>query len=192
MQTLMRKMLLAAIIVALAYAAHADSLWSNQSQSLFTDARAHTVGDLLTIVIVESSSASTQAKHTTSKSMNAQANAGTGIFSGFTGLGAKASRSSDGEGTSQTSTQLTDRMTVTIKEVLPNGNLHIEGTRTIKLEKDTMTLTFSGNVRPQDIAPDNTISSVLVADQCLITKGGGPIAEKQRPRLLYNLLTLLW
>jgi flagellar L-ring protein FlgH len=77
-------------------------------------------------------------------------------------------------------------------EVLPNGILRIEGVRNVQLEKDVMTLVFSGTVRQEDIAPDNCVYSVQIADQRLEATGVGPIAEKQRPGLLTRLLSWLW
>lgn len=192
MKLCLRLSLLAVVLLACVLAASAASLWSEQSRSLFTDTKAHGVGDLLTIVISQSSTATTTAKHNTTKSTDANAAAGTGLFSGFTGLSMKATRNSDGGGSSQSSTSFVDQLEVKVIAVLPNGNLRVEGSRVIKLEKDEMLLTFSGVVRTQDVAQDNTVSSVLVAEQRLVTRGNGPIAEKQRPGLVYRLLSFLW
>jgi flagellar L-ring protein precursor FlgH len=168
------------------------SLWAAQSKSLFLDTTAHALGDLLTIIIEQDSSSATQAKHETSKSIGVKGDPGTGWLGGFKGMAVKTERGTNGSGASQAYTRLLDRLTVTVTEVLPNGNLRVAGSRCITLEKDTFTLTFSGVVRLEDICPDNTVSSINIADQCLIANGNGPIAEKQRPGWFSRLLSLLW
>lgn len=170
----------------------ADSLWTASSTPLYTDTRARAVGDLLTVIIVQQSSANTTSSHNTAKGTNVSSEAGSGWLGSFPGFGVKADRTTTGTGTAATSTQLTDRLTVQVKEVLPNGNLRVEGSRNLQLEKDEMILVFSGIVRQEDIAPDNSISSIQVAELNLDVKGTGPIAEKQRPGLLSRLLSLLW
>ncbi|OPZ82347.1 MAG: Flagellar L-ring protein precursor [bacterium ADurb.Bin429] len=168
------------------------SLWGAGSTSLYFDTTAHAVGDLLTVIVVQDSSTATQARHETNKSLGVKADAGTGFLSGFKGMAVKSERGTNGSGVSSSSTRLLDRLTVTVTELLPSGNLRVVGSRSITLEKDTFTLTFSGVVRVEDICPDNTVSSINIAEQCLVAKGNGPIAEKQRPGWFSRLLALLF
>lgn len=168
------------------------SLWGSNCASAVFTSRPHGVGDILTVNVFQQSVASTTAKHSTQKDFSATAGPGTGLFGGFSGFGAKATRSTDGSGNSSSSTRIVDYLTVTVTQMLPNGNLVISGNRVIQIEKDEMTLTFSGVVDPRDIGSDNTISSTLVANQQLIARGCGPIAEKQRPGVLSRLLSFLW
>ncbi len=168
------------------------SLWGAGSSALYLDTTAHAVGDLLTVIVLQDSSTATQARHQTNKSLGVKADAGTGFLSGFKGMAVKSERGTNGSGVSQSSTRLLDRLTVTVTEVLPNGNLRVEGSRSLTLEKDTLTLTFSGVVRVEDICPDNTVSSINIAEQCLVATGNGPIAEKQRPGWFSRLLALLF
>jgi len=170
----------------------ADSLWTDAAQDRLADTKARSVGDLLTVIIVEESSASTLAQHTTGKAQDASAGAGTGLFSKFPGFAVKSNRTTNGSGSATASTRLDDRITVRVTEVLPNGILCVEGVRNIKLEKDEMQLVFSGTVRQEDITPDNCVESTQIADQRLESKGNGPIAEKQRPGLLSRLLAFIW
>ena len=191
MSHILRMLLLAILFTALT-PVMATSLWNDSAKNRYKDAKARAVGDLLTVIIVQQSSSATEAKHVTDKSLNVNGSGGSGWFSGFTGLGVKTDRSTNGNGAASSSTSLADQLTVRVTEVLPNGNLKIEGTRNIRLEKDEMTLIFSGLVRQDDIAPDNSVISTAVADQRLEAKGTGPIAEKQRPGILSRLLSLLW
>ncbi|HEY3417800.1 MAG TPA: flagellar basal body L-ring protein FlgH [Armatimonadota bacterium] len=180
------------IFLTTALGALATSLWTGNQSSLYADTKARGIGDLLTVIITESASTQTQASHQTKKDMDAKVSPGTGWLAAIKGLGANASRSTTGSGASTNSTVLTDQLTVTVKALLPNGNLHVEGTRSYKLEKDEQTLLFTGTVRPVDIAPDNTIVSYLVADQNVVSCGKGPISEKQRPGILSRILAFLW
>ncbi len=168
------------------------SLWRATSTSLYSDVRGRKVGDLITVVVTQQSSSSTTAKHGTSKDMEVASPVGSGWFSGFTGLGLKGSTTTNGSGSNTTSTSVTDRLTVSIAAVLPNGNLRLEGERTIVMEKDTMHLHLTGTARAEDIAPDNTISSTLVAEQHIEMQGMGPIAQKTRPGLLSRILSWIW
>ncbi len=167
------------------------SLWAQGSKSLLVT-KTPKVGDLLVIDIIQSSNTSTTAKHATQKDLQVQADAGSGILRGFTGMGTKASRSTNGTGNSAASTVITDHLTVSVVQITPNGNLIIEGNRSIKLEADTLLLKFRGEVRPDDVTTSNTIPSTLIANIQLDTKGLGPIAEKQRPGLVSKLLSFLW
>jgi len=167
------------------------SLWSGQTQSMFI-AKPYGVGDLLTVIINQQSSSITSANHVTKKDFEASANPGTGWLDFIKGLGAKADRSTSGAGNAATSTTLVDRLTVAVTKVLPNGNLAIEGTRTIKLECDETLLTFLGEVNPNDIEPERIVMSEQVANQRMTAKGMGPIAEKQRPGFLSRVLSFLW
>lgn len=170
----------------------AASLWNDNARSRIADTRARAVGDLLTVIVEQSSVSATTAKHSTDKGINVNGGAGSGWLKGFTGLGVKTDRTTSGTGTAAASTSFIDRITVRVVEVMPNGCLRVEGTRAIRLERDEMTLIFRGIVRQEDITPDNTVSSIVVADQRLESKGNGPIAEKQRPGLISKLLSLLW
>lgn len=180
------------LLLLCALLGHADSLWNDTSRSLYSDPKARVVGDLLTVYINTNATVSSQAQHVTSKNQSVSATAGTGLMRFFPAMGMKAGRDTNGSGSTSSSTQLLDQVTVIVKEVLPNGNLRVEGERTVKIEKDVSIVTFSGIVRPQDIAPDNTILSSAVAEQTLVTKGTGPIAEKQRPGWLNRFLSWLW
>ncbi|MHB9024208.1 MAG: flagellar basal body L-ring protein FlgH [Armatimonadota bacterium] len=180
------------ILCLTALGAQAASLWSENQSSRYVDTKARAVGDLLTVIVIEKTSTSTQATHQTKKDADAKLEEGTGWLKFITGLTAKAGRTTSGSGSSANTTRLTDQLTVTVKEILPSGNLRVEGLRAYKLEKDEMTLCFSGVVRPADIAPDNTIVSYLVADQRVMSLGKGPITEKQRPGLLSRILAFLW
>ncbi|MHB9130807.1 MAG: flagellar basal body L-ring protein FlgH [Armatimonadota bacterium] len=170
----------------------ATSLWTEQAASPYTDTKAARVGDVLTVIITEASSSSTQATHSTQKDLKVGAGPGTGLLKFFPELKLDATRKTSGQGTASNNTSFDDCITVIVREILPNGCLRIEGSRLIKLESDETDLTFGGIVRPEDIRPDNTVLSNYIADQQLIARRKGPIGEKQRPGLLSRLLSWMW
>jgi flagellar L-ring protein precursor FlgH len=192
------KHIITAVVIALSAAALAqpgrsDSLWPAERQgSLYADQRAHAVGDLLTVIIVQSSVASHEAESETNKSASASASPGAGLLSFFPDFGLGAKRSTSGSGSTVSKTQFADRMTARVTEVLPNGALRIEGVRSTVINAEKMELRLTGVVRPQDVSPDNTVLSSNLADEQIEWTGKGPIAEKQRPGLISRLLHFLF
>jgi len=83
-------------------------------------------------------------------------------------------------------------MTAKVVEVLPNGNLVIEGRQTIVINGEEQVIVVSGIVRPQDIEPDNTVLSTYIADATIVYNGTGPIGDAQEPGLLTRLLNWLF
>lgn len=173
------------------------SLWSRSSTSLVRDVRAHRVGDTITILVQETASASSSATTKTSRSDTAS-------FGGFTGTlealfrpllkptGASASLSTDGQGQTNRSGSLSTRLTAIVKEVLPNGNLVIEGTRMVGVNAEKQKVVISGIVRPQDIGPGNTVSSVAIANATIQFDGKGPVGDKQRKGILSTIFGWLF
>ena len=208
MKRLIPLLLTAAIIVP----SRADSLFPGSganapggvtSVSLFADNKAHRVGDILTIVINENASAASQAATKTSKTESLNYGPGTGpniIHIGslqlglgvIPALGLSGGTSSDASGSTSRSDNLTARITVTVKEVLPGGNLLVEGHRKVGMNAETQEITLTGVVRPQDIAADNTIQSPLVADAQIKYGGKGPVGDKQHDGLITRLFKFLF
>ena len=168
------------------------SLWSASSRALTSDRRAAQVGDVITILVVERSTASHQAAHETDKKLDAKGGPGGGILNLFPELSANAERSTSGSGSTTQSTSLVDRVSGVVIGVNAQGNLQIQAARRVRLNKDEVVLTVSGLVRPDDVSPDNTVLSTQVADCRIESSGHGPIGEKQRPGLISSLLRWLW
>lgn len=156
--------------------APAQSLWQQRSDrwaAPVADLRALRPGDLLVITINES----TDVQNRDQRQMNKQNQSSTqskgkfdlgGIIGTATGGAngqqeAQSSRRFNGNTQYTSERELLDRFAVTVIDVLPNGNLLVSGRREIGLEGDTRSLVLSGQVRPVDVQPDNTISSRLVA-----------------------------
>ena len=135
---------------------------------LFEDRRARMVGDMLTIAINERTSAGKSAANTASKTGSVEFGAPTlfGIPATTTAkaaLNAESSNSFEDKGTSSSSNTFTGTITVTVVEVLPNGNLVVSGEKQVALDKGIEYVRFSGIVNPNNIN-GNIVSSTLVAD----------------------------
>lgn len=176
----------------------ARSLWPGaddgkpERRNLISDSKAQKVGDVLTIVISERTETTVQAKTSNGQDASTGVEAGKGLLSfiPFLGLGAKDSYQSQGQQTY--SGTFTTRVAATIKEIMPNGLLQIEGTRTVDVNGEKQELVLSGVVRPFDIKADNTISSEQIADAQIEYRGAGPIGQKAKPGLLTRLLDFLF
>ncbi len=166
----------------------AQSLWERRDQQsayLFTDTRARNVGDLLTIVVNESTEVAHNDKTALNKqtaaggslATNANATAGMNMIRSFTSevdTLFKSQRSLDGSANTSIDRKLADRMTVVVVNVLPNGLLVVEGRRSRVISKEERTLVVTGIVRPLDIGPGNMIQSQFVADFTVCYEGHGP------------------
>lgn len=136
---------------------------------LFEDRRARAIGDVLTIVINERTQAGKQASSNASKtsavdsSISAVAGLPLKTFQGL-GVNAEASTEYDDESKLDSSNTFSGSVTVTVVEVLPNGNLVVAGEKQIGLDKGTEYIRLSGVVQPDTIQAGNTVSSTKVAD----------------------------
>jgi len=155
--------------------------------ALFRDLKAHRVGDILTIVLVERTTATKSAATTTTKEQQVDLAEPT-LFGNKVGtngpggvdlsLGAKveSKRSFSGKGDSSLSNKLEGRITVTVAQVLPNGNLVVRGQKRLRINQGDEYVRFYGIVRPVDIRADNTVLSTQVADARIAYEGRGTLA----------------
>ncbi len=160
----------------------------------FEDMRARRVGDLLTVNLVESTTANKSATTSTAKSTSNSITNPT-LFGqsmqfnvpGFVpvpnkkdvGLGFALDSTHDfsGDGSASQSNALSGYITVSVIEVLANGNLYVRGEKRIGINQGTEYIRLSGIVRPRDIAPDNTVESTRIADPTITYKGEGALAD---------------
>jgi flagellar L-ring protein precursor FlgH len=132
---------------------------------MFEDRRARHIGDLLTINIVERTSAVKAGASSGNKSGSVSFGA-PGLLQSRLGASVSASNDSkfaDGDNQSASNT-FTGNIAVTVSEVLPNGNLIVVGEKQVSMNKGTEFIRFSGMVSPDTIQPGNVVSSTVVAD----------------------------
>jgi flagellar L-ring protein precursor FlgH len=151
---------------------------------LFEDYRPRLVGDVLTIQINETLNASQSATSNTEKKTNLTATIPKikGVFGmGLNGLNTTAGTDNAFNGTGATTSAdlFTGTITVTVIEVLANGNLKVAGEKQIGIRENSEILRFSGVVNPVLIQPGNVVSSTQVADARLDYRGGGNIEQAQ-------------
>jgi flagellar L-ring protein precursor FlgH len=160
---------------------------AGQQMELFADLKARRVGDVLTIRLTESTNASKSAATKTAKT-TAVNNTGPTIFGKtITEAGVpiltttmNGADSFDGSGSSTQGNSLAGSLTVTVMDVQANGNLVIQGEKTLKLNQGDEFVRVSGVVRPADIRTDNTVTSDKVADAHISYSGRGVIDSSNR------------
>lgn len=160
---------------------------AGHEMELFSDLKANRVGDLLTIVLRESTSAEKSASTQTQKKAKVDLPGPTLAGRPVTVNGTEilemqvdADRQFDGKGSASQSNKLVGNITVTVIERLPNGNLVVEGEKWLKLNQGDEFVRISGVIRPYDIANDNTITSDRVADARISYGGRGMLASSNR------------
>ncbi len=171
--------------------------------TLFADVKARRVGDTLTVVLAENTTASTSANTSTSKESAAEITNPT-VFgraptrrddSGALPLFGGALDSTvefDGSGTSSQSNSMQGNMTVTVYQRLPNGNLMVKGERWITVNQGREFLRIAGIVRPSDIRPDNSVPSFKIADARIDYRGTGAIDDANRQGWLARFFQSPW
>ncbi len=154
------------------------------NRPLFEDRRARAVGDILTIAINETTAATkksnTAANRSDSRDMGVTSLAG---LPGKSLLGSSLNASSatkfSGDGESNSNNAFTGIITVTVVEVLPNGNLLVSGEKQIGINQGSEFVRFSGVVNPATVSSTNTVSSTQVADARIEYRANGVVDEAQ-------------
>lgn len=176
--------------------------------ALYEDTRARRVGDILTIELVERTNATKQASTSTSKDTSIDI-ANPRLFgrdlrfdlprpfssskrNATLETGVSSSNAFDGEGDSAQSNSLTGNITVTVAEVLPNGNLLVQGQKRVTINQGDEFVRFSGIVRPQDINPDNSVVSTKVANARIAYVGEGMLADANQQGWLGRFFNSKW
>jgi flagellar L-ring protein precursor FlgH len=170
----------------------------NNTVSLFTDMKAGRMGDILTVLIVEKTSASNAARTEITKDNKFNLDAGPGFGAWpireipLFGADGESKNESANEGTTTRSGSITSQMAVRVIGVQPNGDLVIEGSRVLGINNDKEMLVLTGTVRPQDISPQNTIYSYQIADAQITYRGKGIAANGGKPGWIMRFLNWLF
>jgi len=169
-----------------------NSLWRNGSRAFFKDQRAHQVGDILTVKVNITDKANIA--NDTKRSRVNEEDSGIDNFFGKSKLPivnsalptrlftADSNSSSEGKGSVDRSEALSTNVAGVVVQVLPNGNLVIEGRQEIRVNFEIRELIVGGVVRPEDIESDNTIDSTKIAQARIAYGGRGQITDVQQPR----------
>lgn len=149
------------------------SLWTDSGplSNLYTDIKARQVGDLITILVMEQATASDKVQTTSSNEAGASVAKGIGLLSFLPEVGVGANSGFTGSETTSRQGSLVARITARVVEVLPNGDLRIEGTRSVLINNQKQEMVIRGTVRVRDISADNTVLSSSVSDAEISFKG---------------------
>lgn len=180
-----------AILLVVPMSVNAKSLWSDNS-SPFSDKKARNVGDILTIVINESTTQRMTKSSSNEKSGSVSLGGGTGFLRFLKAAGASGSDSFEADGQATDTSRFSGQITVTVIEVLPNDNMVVEGTQSIWQGRNEQKITFSGIVRRDDVTMNNTVPSSKVANAELKFDGKGPLNAKQRQGILTQIFNFLF
>ena len=175
------------------------SLFQQHSISLFEDPKPYRIGDIITIKLEESTSASKKAGTSTKKedelTMAAPTMFGltpTHNGSGLFEMNIAPSREFNGEADSSQSNSLTGEITVTVVDILPNYNLVVQGEKWFTLNQGKEYIRIAGVVRPQDVSPDNTLSSSKLADAQIAYSGEGFLADSNNQGWFGQFMNSKW
>jgi flagellar L-ring protein precursor FlgH len=188
----------AAIALSLPLCAKADSLYPQTSTvsgaySLFTDTKAHGVGDVLTINVSEATTGNSTATTNASKTDTFGFGPGTGsILSLIRSFGLSGNMNSAATGATNRSSGLTATLSVVVKQVFPNGTMLVEGKKMVGINSEMEETTFTGIVRQVDVTPQNTVDSGQVADAEIHYSGKGPVGDKQHDGLVSKIARYLF
>ena len=173
------------------------STWSQNAlfSNLGMDLRANRVNDLVNIVVTETFSAVANGDVKTQRQSTAKSNiaqlAGvtktTGPLANL--LGTNTQTQLQGTGETSRGAVLTANLSARVTHILPNGYLVIEGTKRVQVSSENQVVTVRGVIRPVDLAPNNSISSNLIAQMEIQVNGKGVINDTiHRPNILYRIL----
>ena len=167
----------------------AESLYKAGSfQSLTSDLRARKVGDLITVMVYETASATSTAD--TRVGREAQVSLDGAAQQHQVAAALRAGNKTDAGGLTRREGKVLAQITVAIVEVTESGDLVIAGEQMLEINNEQQQISVQGRVRPQDVSDTNVVLSTRVANARIRYSGQGDLADKQRPAWWQRLLTL--
>jgi flagellar L-ring protein FlgH len=178
-------LMIAVILLVPVLPAYSDSVWSKNSNSPYSTAKSFKAGDIITVIILETTSAVQKAGTDTNTSDNLSAS----FDHTITRLGIQPSNYIKGGGgatfkglgaTTRTS-NVTAKVAAVVIQVFPNGNLMISGDHKVEVNEETQTIRITGIIRPKDVSIANTVFSYQVASAVVSVRGKGSVGEAEEP-----------
>lgn len=188
----------------IAYVYQPNSLWRSGARAFFEDQRAARIGDILTVNITIDDKAevanSTQRTRTSGENMGINQLAGFGtelakLLPNMPNLSdlidVDSTTNTNGSGEVDREEEIETNVAAVVTQVLPNGNLVIEGRQEIRVNFEVREIIVAGIVRPEDISAENTIDSQKIAEARISYGGRGQITDVQQPRYGQQFLDVL-
>jgi flagellar L-ring protein precursor FlgH len=181
-----------------------NSLWGGNKQTFFKDQRASDVGDILTVMIEIDDQA--ELENETERSRSASEGVGLNNMLGLESqltkvlpegvigadlVDADSISSTRGQGSTERDEEVSVKLAATVTQILPNGNMVIQGRQEVRVNFEKRVLELAGVIRPEDILTDNTISYDKIAEARISYGGKGQITDVQQPRYgqqVYDIL----
>lgn len=188
----------------IAYVYQPNSLWRSGARAFFEDQRAARVGDILTVNVTIDDKA--EVANATQRSRVAADDMGIDQLAGFGTellkllpnmpnlsdlIGVDSNTKTTGSGEVDRQEEITTSVAAVVTQVLPNGNLVIEGRQEIRVNFEVREIVVAGIVRPEDITNQNTIDSQKIAEARISYGGRGQLTDMQQPRYGQQFLDIL-
>lgn len=191
---------------ALAYAllmsvsVNSASLWNESTTGFYTTKKSYQVGDIVTVLVEESTRADNNWKQERDKGLDIEGTAAAaglgagnknllGRFFPFMDMEYKSEYKTDNKSDRQSSVSTT--IAAEIVNVLPNGNLQIIARKTTRVNAEEQVVELTGNIRPVDITPQNVVSSSRIADATIRVNGQLRYADSQKPGLIERIVSFI-
>ncbi|MCU0641383.1 MAG: flagellar basal body L-ring protein FlgH [Candidatus Margulisbacteria bacterium] len=196
----MNKKLLAlgSLLLALTVSAGADSLWGDNSASPYSTQKGYKVGDIINIIVLESTSAKSLAgsKSDVKDDLNAKLTHTLARLAPVIGTNTQIAGSAQnkyiGDASTNRGNNVSARIAAWVTEVLPNGNLNIKGLHRVEVNDELQEISITGQIRPKDVSGGNTIYSYQVANAELAVKGTGAVADSSSPGWLTRIFNWIF
>ncbi len=183
-----------AALLLSAAATQAEDLYRGSNwASLSGDRKASQPGDILTVVIFQAAEATNSAQNSSRKKTDVGGSFGTTLGSGS--IDEKASLEFGGgftgRGEVRRSEKLVTQISLTVREVLPNGDLLVEGEQWMRINGETSRIGVRGRVRPADISPENAVLSSRIGDARISYDGRGFVTRSAKPGVVNRIFSFL-
>jgi flagellar L-ring protein precursor FlgH len=182
------------LLAALAAPAQSEDLYRGSSwASMSGDRKASEPGDVLTVIIFQAAEATNSAQNSSRKKTDVGGKFGTTIGSGSIDESASLEFGGGytGRGEVRRSERLVTQISLTVREVLPNGDLIVQGEQWMRINGETSRIGVQGRVRPADINGNNAVLSTRIADARISYDGRGFVTRSAKPGIINRIFSFL-
>ncbi len=191
----MKKELFIISFAAITSMAFAQNMRKNSQYSLFSDNKATSPGDAVTILVIESTQASNNSETTAGRKSELGLSASGAVGNGSipnTAISLGSNNDFQGSGSTKTTGMISTKISATVDSILANGNMIISGNKKITINGEDQVVHIKGKVRPSDIRPDNSVYSYNISDAEISFEGNGIINNAQKPGWLTKIFNWLF